>query len=294
MSAGDKTVLVVGATGQQGGATAAHLLKRGWTVRAFTRSAAGAAARRLAEAGAEVIEGDMGDRAALASAMRGVRGVFSVQPTFVTPELTPDVSAEDEVRWGQNVADAAKEAGVRHLVYASGFHADRATGIPTLENKWAIEQHIRELGVPATMLRPVSFMENYLAMMPGQSAGDGELVSAVRADVSQPLIALEDIGAFAALAFEDPDAYIGEAVEIAGDSLTPPQIAAALSRAAGREFRHVEMPLEPLRDQNPVLYRAYKAMNELDLTEVDVPALRKIHPGLLTFEAWLAKQHLAG
>ncbi|MDA3648075.1 NmrA/HSCARG family protein [Saccharopolyspora indica] len=294
MSTADKTVLVVGATGQQGGATATHLLKRGWRVRAFTRSAAGAAARRLADAGAEVVEGDMGDRAALDSAMRGVQGVFSVQPTFVTQELTPDIEPEDEVRWGENVASAAKDAGVGHLVYASAFNAERATGIPTLENKRAVEQHIRELGVPATMLRPVSFMENYLAMMPGQSARDGELVSAVRADVSQPLIALEDIGAFAALAFENPDTYVGEALEIAGDSLTPPQIAAALSRAAGREFRHVEMPLEPLRDQNPVLYRAYKALNELDLSAVDVPALRKIHPGLLTFESWLAGQHLAG
>ncbi|MER7010726.1 NmrA/HSCARG family protein [Saccharopolyspora sp. NPDC000359] len=286
----DKVVLVVGATGQQGGAASAQLLDRGWQVRAFTRSAASAAARRLADAGAELVEGDMGDRAALESAMRGAHGVFSVQPAFVSPELTPDFSHEVEVRWGKNVADAAKAVGVGHLVYASAFNAERATGIPTLETKWAVEQHIREIGVPATMLRPVSFMENYLAMMPGQSVTDGELVSALRADVSQPLIATEDIGAFAALAFENPDEYIGEVLEIAGDSLTPPQIAAALARATGREFRHVEMPLEPLREQNPVLYRAYKVLNELDSDVVDVPALREIHPGLLTFESWLAKR----
>ncbi|WP_190818704.1 NmrA/HSCARG family protein [Saccharopolyspora pogona] len=289
MSTADKVVLVVGATGQQGGATAAQLLKRGWRVRAFTRSASSAAARRLAEAGAELVEGDMGDRAALEDAMRGVHGAFSVQPTFITPELTPDLTNEKEIGWGKNVADAAKAAGVRHLVYASATNAEQRIGSPTLDNKWAIEEHIRALGVPATMLRPVSFMENYIVMMPGQAATDGELVSAVRADVSQPLIALEDIGAFAALAFGNPDDYVGRAVEIAGDSLTPPEIAAALSRATGRELRHVELPLEPLREQNPVLYRAYSAINELDLS-VDIPALRRVHPGLMTFETWLAKQ----
>lgn len=289
MSTADKFVLVVGATGQQGGATAAQLLKRGWRVRAFTRSASSAAARRLAETGAELIEGDMGDRAALEDAMRGVHGVFSVQPTFITPELTPDLTDEKEIGWGKNVADAAKAAGVRHLVYASATNAEKRIDVPTLDNKWEIEEHIRALGIPATMLRPVSFMENYLAMMPGQSATDGELVSAVRADVSQPLIALEDIGAFAALAFENPDEYVGRAVEIAGDSLTPPEIAAALSRATGRELRHVELPLEPLREQNPVLYRAYSAINDLDLV-VDIPALRRAHPGLMTFETWLAKK----
>ncbi|MDA3630986.1 NmrA/HSCARG family protein [Saccharopolyspora sp. WRP15-2] len=294
MSTGDRVVLVVGATGQQGGATAVQLLNRGWQVRAFTRSAANAAARRLADMGAEVVEGDMGDRASLESAMRGVHGVFSVQPTFVSPELTPGMSHEVEVRWGKNVADAAKAAGVRHLVYASGFNADQASGVPTLENKWAVEQHIREIGVPATMLRPASFMENYLGMLPGQSVENGELVSALRADVAQPLIALADIGTFAALAFENPDEHIGGALQIAGDALTPPQITAGLSRAMGRELRHVEMPLEPLREQNPVLYHAYKALNALDLTAVDIPALREIHPGLLTFDSWLAKQDFAG
>ncbi|MFI0463356.1 NmrA/HSCARG family protein [Saccharopolyspora sp. 5N102] len=287
MSKPEGIVLVIGATGQQGGATAAQLLKRGWRVRAFTRSASSAAARRLAEAGAELVEGDMGDQAALEDAMRGVHGVFSVQPTFITPELSPGISHEDERRWGKNVADAAKGAGVRHLVYASAVNADRRTGVVTLENKREIEEHIRALGIPATMLRPVSFMENYVAMVPGQAAAGDELVSAVRADVSQPLIALDDIGEFAALAFENPGDYIGRAVEIAGDSLTPPEIADALSRATGRRLRHVELPLEPLREQNPDLHRAYTAINELDMT-VDVPALRRRHPGLMTFETWLA------
>lgn len=125
--------------------------------------------------------------------------------------------------------------------------------------------------------------------MPGQAATDGGLVSAVRADVSQPLIALEDIGAFAALSFENPDEYVARRVEIAGDSLTPPEIAAALSRATGRELRHVELPLEPLREQNSVLCSAYSAINELYLS-VDIPALRRVHPGLMTFETWLAKK----
>lgn len=97
------------------------------------------------------------------------------------------------------------------------------------------------------------------------------------------------IGAFAALAFENPEAYLGRALAIAGDSLTPPQLARALSRATGRELRHVELPLEPLREQNPDLYRAYRALNELDLA-VDIPALRKAHPGLMAFDDWLSER----
>jgi uncharacterized protein YbjT (DUF2867 family) len=287
VSTADKVVLVVGATGQQGGATAARLLDRGWRVRALTRNPSGTAAQRLAEAGAELVGGDLADRASLDAGMRGAHGVFSVQPTFLSPEITPNVSHEDEVRWGKSVADAAKAAGVQHFVYASAVNADQRTGIRTLENKREIEEYIRELDLPATMLRPVSFMENYTSMMPGQAAQGDELVSAIKATVRQPLIALDDIGTFAALAFENPADYIGRALEIAGDSLTPPQIAAALSRATGRNLRHVEMSLEPLRDQNPELYRAYTAMNEMDLT-VDISALRRIHPTLMTFETWLA------
>jgi len=199
----DKIILVTGATGKQGGATASALLTDGWRVRALVRDPDAAPARALADAGAELVTGDLADRASLDAATSGAHGVFSVQPTPGAPNQPADFRPEDEVTQGNNVAEAAHAAGVAHLVYTSVIGADRPTGMPNVDNKLAIEQRIRELGVPATILRPVSFMENYTTPygLPG-----GALATGIRPDVSQRLIAVRDVGAFAALAFGHPDA----------------------------------------------------------------------------------------
>ncbi|MGS2646790.1 NmrA family NAD(P)-binding protein [Streptosporangium sp. LJ11] len=110
MTTTDRTILVTGATGQQGGATTRHLLADGWHVRALVRDPRGAAATRLARAGVELVTGDMDDRDSVDAAVRGAHGVFSVQPAFIAPGY-----AENELRRGLNVVDAAIAAGVRHL-----------------------------------------------------------------------------------------------------------------------------------------------------------------------------------
>src|SRR5437660_392502 len=102
-----KIILVTGATGRQGGATARHLLTNGWRVRALTRDPNKPAAQTLQLAGAEVIQGDYDDRASLEAAMQGVYGVFSVQASV------------DEVRQGKQIADVARAASVQHFVYSS-------------------------------------------------------------------------------------------------------------------------------------------------------------------------------
>ena len=276
----DKIILVTGATGKQGGATASALLTDGWRVRALVRDPDAAPARALADAGAELVTGDLADRASLDAATSGAHGVFSVQPTPGAPNQPADFRPEDEVTQGNNVAEAAHAAGVAHLVYTSVIGADRPTGMPNVDNKLAIEQRIRELGVPATILRPVSFMENYTTPygLPG-----GALATGIRPDVSQRLIAVRDVGAFAALAFGNPDEYLGKALDIAGDQLTPPRIAAAITRATGREVRYVELPPESWGRAA----RAYDLMNKTKY-ELDIPALRALHPGLLDFDTWLA------
>jgi len=276
----DKIILVTGATGKQGGATASALLTDGWRVRALVRDPDAAPARALADAGAELVTGDLADRASLDAATSGAHGVFSVQPTPGAPNQPADFRPEDEVTQGNNVAEAAHAAGVAHLVYTSVIGADRPTGMPNVDNKLAIEQRIRELGVPATILRPVSFMENYTTPygLPG-----GALATGIRPDVSQRLIAVRDVGAFAALAFGNPDEYLGKALDIAGDQLTPPRIAAAITRATGREVRYVELPPESWGRAAP----AYDLLNKTRY-ELDIPALRALHPGLLDFDTWLA------
>ncbi|WP_433513985.1 NmrA/HSCARG family protein [Nonomuraea sp. CA-143628] len=274
----DKTVLVTGATGNQGGATARHLLADGWRVRALVRDESAPAAAELAAAGAELVRGDLDDRASIDAAARGVYGIYSVQ------------SANDnEIAQGMNVADAAKAADVRHLVYSSvggvesqnRFYVEHGWGAI---DKWQIEERIRELGVPATILRPAGFMEDFTS--PARFFQNGSLNVPWHDDLVMQLIAIDDTGAFAALAFADPDTYLGQAMEITGDRLTAPQIAAALGTAAGRQIPHSQIPLDVLWEHDPEVAKVFTWANET-YYDTDLEPLRKANTTLTDFSTWL-------
>jgi uncharacterized protein YbjT (DUF2867 family) len=145
-------VVVTGATGRQGRAVTRALLAAGWPVRAMTRHPEKPAARDLADSGAEVVVADMEDTPALDRAFTGAYGVYSVQ-NFMTSGL------DGEVRQGRNVGDAAHRAGIRHLVQGSAGTGERGTGVGSFESKLDIEEHLAELGLPVTVLRPMAFME---------------------------------------------------------------------------------------------------------------------------------------
>lgn len=281
MTSNNKTILVLGATGQQGGAAAAHLLADGWKVRVLTRDIGSRAAQALAQRGAELAEGDMGDRAALDRAMQGVYGVFSVQPS----EWNINEIAND-MRLGNNVADAAQAAGVQHLVYSSIVSADEQAAFRAV-SKWEIEKHIHSLGIPYTILRLPYFMENYVNFS-HYGIQNGRYAEAINPDVPIPLIAVEDIGVFAMLAFKHPDKFLGRTIELAGDALTPPEIAAAISRASGHPVAYSQIPLETIRGQNETLGRIYDWINGGGF-RVDIGPLRELHPDLMSFEQWLGK-----
>ncbi|MDL4817280.1 NmrA family NAD(P)-binding protein [Actinomadura opuntiae] len=269
---GDKIILVTGATGKQGGAAVRHLLRDGWRVRALTRDVRGPAARALAAAGAEVTGGDLDDRASLDAAADDAHGVFSVQTGALG---VPPVPFEVEVRRGIAVAEAAGRAA--HLVYTSVAGAQDAAGVPAFEAKLRIEEHIRRAGLPATVLRPVSFMENYL--------GADAIATPFAPGVPEQLIAVDDIGAFAALAFADPAAHLGETHSIAGDALTPPDIAAAFTRASGRDVPYVPVPLDALPADTAA---AVAHLNARGGYGADVAATRALRPQTMDLAAWLA------
>ncbi|RST19573.1 NAD-dependent epimerase/dehydratase family protein [Streptomyces sp. WAC05374] len=125
-----KIIVVAGATGLQGRAVTHHLLRDGWQVRALTRNPHGARATALAQAGAQVVRARMEDVDSLTVAAEGAWGLFSVQPTVGSPGTAPDFTAEDEVRWGMNVAEAAHAAGIGHFVFTSVAAADRPMARP--------------------------------------------------------------------------------------------------------------------------------------------------------------------
>ncbi|MEU2391734.1 NmrA/HSCARG family protein [Streptomyces sp. NPDC007369] len=280
-----RTVLVTGATGRQGGATVRALLARGRQVHALVRDPERPGARALQAHGATLVAGDLDDTASLEAAMRGAYGVFSVQPM---PAPGPAGFAS-EVRRGKAVAEAAARAGVAHFVYASVDGAGRPGDVPHFRSKGLIEQHIAELGLPATVLRPAFFLTNFEGMGPRWDGGELVLSLALAPHTALQMVHPDDIGEFAADAFDAPGDYLGRTLEIAGDRLTGPQMAEVFARAAGRPVRFRSRPVEEVRaysEEMAVMFEWFDTTGFL----ADVPALRAARPQLTTLEAWAGKE----
>ncbi|HSJ64409.1 MAG TPA: NmrA/HSCARG family protein, partial [Gemmatimonadaceae bacterium] len=227
MAKHDEVVLVTGATGNQGGSIAGELLEAGWRVRAMTRKPGSDAARALSEKGAEVVQGDLDDEASLHRALQGAWGAVAVQNTW-------EAGVEREEEQGKRFARVAKDAGLHHLLYQSVGSAHRNTGIPHFDNKWRIEQTIRELGFPSwTVLRPVFFMENLLSPWFKPYIDQGTLAFGMKPDTRLQMIAVRDIGKYGRAAFERHEELNGRGIDLAGDELTGPEAAAILSEVAG-------------------------------------------------------------
>ncbi len=233
MTTQGKKYFVTGATGQQGGAIARRLLDMEQQVRVLTRNPDKAAA--LKSRGVEVVVGDLTDSAVLDQALIGIDGVFAMT-TFLEAGMIA------EVEQGKTLADAAKKAKVSHYVYTSVGGAERKTGIPHFETKWQVEQYIAQIGLPATILRPVFFMENFSTYFPPST--EGKLVMPLQHDTRLQMIAVDDIGMFGVDAFLRPNDFMGKAIEIAGDALTMPEVAAQLSRTMNRTITFESMSIE--------------------------------------------------
>jgi uncharacterized protein YbjT (DUF2867 family) len=274
----ERLILVAGATGKQGGAVARSLLDRGFRVRGLTRNPHKPEAQALAEQGAEVVQGDMEDSSDMDTALEGAYGVFTVQNFWET-------GYDGEVQQGKTVADAAKAAGVEHFVYSSVGSAHRQTGIPHFESKWQVEEHVRQIGLPYTILRPVFFMQNWEWMR--EHVLGGTLAQPLDPDKPFQQIAVEDVGAFAAIAFEHPDEWIGREVDLAGDEPTMPEIAETFGRVAGKEIGYYQVPWDQFEEQRGEEYaRQYRWFNDVGY-EADIAALRQEYPELTSFERYL-------
>jgi uncharacterized protein YbjT (DUF2867 family) len=228
------------------------------------------------------VQGDMEDRASLERALDGASAVFSVQNFW-------EAGAEGEVRQGRTLADAAKAADVEHIVYSSVGGADRSSGVSHFDTKWQIEEHIRSLDLPATILRPVFLMENFNGPIYRGGLANGVLPLALSPDRSFQLIACDDVGTFAAIAFERPEEFIGQGLEIAGDELNPTQVAEAFSAELGREIGHVRPPMERLREMNAEVAEMFD-WYEAEGYQADLEALRKIHPDPIGLRDWIASR----
>ncbi|QKG24564.1 NmrA/HSCARG family protein [Actinomadura verrucosospora] len=276
---GDKPILVLGATGGQGGAVVTGLLERGVRVRALARDPLGSAARRLARRGVQVMRGALDDASSLVVAMTGTAGVFALTTPFGN-------GVDAEIHQGRAILTAAGKALVPHLVFSSVACSGQRTGVPHFESKAWVEFELPACGVPYTVLGPTSFFENLLA---GRDRIRGGILDLpLPADRPLQQLARSDLGAFAAEVLLRPDAYAGQRIELAGDVVTPAKMAATLTRILGRPVRHERTPLEAIAD--PDMRAMWRFLDDPGY-QVDALALHLAHPEIpwTSFTGWALK-----
>lgn len=283
----EKIVLVTGATGRQGGAALRHLLQRGWRVRALTRNPDKPSAKQIADLGAEVVRGDLDDPQQVRAATAGVYGVFSVQDYW-----TRGVGYAGEIRQAKHLIEASREAGVEHFVQTSIAGCHQAPAVHHFCSKHEIEQLIDRAQLPRTFLRTVFFMDNFVdpqvgkLMMPVLSA-------ALDPETRFHMIAVDDIGAFAADAFDQPGEYIGKTIDISGDELTIVRMRQLYADATGRKAPRFVVPRWLFRLINREMAHQFEWNNRTGW-DIDVDALRARRPELQDFRTWLERHLPAG
>lgn len=277
-------ILVTGATGTQGGAVARELLLRGYEVRALTRDPSSGEAQALASLGASTVQGDFNDAASLAAALEGVDGVFGVTVWWD--------GFDAEIEQGKRLIDEASKAGVAHFVLTSVASADENTGIPHFDSKWAIEQYLHQSDLNWSVVRPVEFMNNWYWRL--DEFGAGQMADPRKPESGHQWIAASDIGFFVAEAFDHPDEWVGQTVEIAGDGMTVGELASALSDAYGHEVSHIQVSWEDFEaragEEIALMYRWFEDVGY----SADIASLRERYPDLVTVPEFLQEMATEG
>jgi uncharacterized protein YbjT (DUF2867 family) len=304
-----KIIAVVGATGAQGGGMARAILadpKGGFAARALTRKTDSDKARALAKQGAEVVAADLDDVESLKRAFAGAYGAFCLTNYW---EL---FSPEKELAQARNMAQAAKAAGVRHVIWSTLEDTRKWVPLsdnrmPTLMGKYKVphfdakgeaDEVFKQAGVPTTWLLTSFYWDNFIYFGSGPKKGpDGKLALTFPMDDKKlPGMAAEDIGKCAYGIFKRGSEFIGKKVGIAGEHLTGAQMAAAMSKALGQEVRYNAVSPEVYRglgfpgaDDLGNMFQFKRDFNDYFCGARDPAFARSLNPALQTFDQWLAQ-----
>ena len=270
-----RRILVIGATGQQGGSLARILLQKKHKVYALTRGreAQSSAAQDLVNKGAIVVKGDLNDPDSLRHAVKDIESIFLMGTPF-------EDGTEGEIRRGKLMADIAKENKVEHLVYSSVVNADKNTGIPHFDSKYEVEQHIKNLRIPYTIIGPTFFMENLLYQRQGLQQGQFTLPLSPSTILQQ--IPVQNIAEFLALVIESPERFLGKRIDIASDEVTGQQATEILSNVLEHKIEYTPIPAP-----NEDLARMFEWYEKVG-TDIDIASLHKEYPTVnwLSFKDW--------
>jgi uncharacterized protein YbjT (DUF2867 family) len=305
--AAKKTIAVAGATGAQGGGFARAILNDSasdFHVRALTRKPQADKASELARLGAEVVEANLDEVDSLKRAYRGAYGAFCVT------NFWEHFSPERELVQATNMAVAAKDAGLQHVIWSTLEDTRKKVPLndnrmPTLMGKYKVP-HFDAKGeadkeftgrVPTTLLLTSFYWENlvYFGMNPKRGL-DGQLaITMCMGDKKLPGIASEDIGKCAYGIFKRGRAYIGKSPGIAGEHLTGEEMAAALTKAIGQPIRYNDVPAEVFRkfgfpgaEDLGNMFQFKRDFNDYFCGARNLDETRSLNPALQTFKEWLA------
>ena len=214
------------------------LLDRGFHVRALTRNIHSPAATRLSDKGIEVVGGDLSSQSSLISALKGANAAY-----FMTDS---SISIEGEIAQGKGFIAALQEAGVERVVYSSAHSADRTAsigGVPHWDSKLEIEKQLKASGLKWTILRPVSFMENVPLAGVARYMALGTFSAALGGPhVKMQVVSADDIGFVAAKAIAEPEVFIRQTIDIAGDDVSVADMQKAFEKVTGHRVSRAWMP----------------------------------------------------
>lgn len=288
------TMLVTGATGAQGGSVARHLLADGsWSVRAFTRKPESPAAQALRSAGAEVVQGDLGDRGTIERALEGCEGLYAVTNFWE--------HFDREVEHGMNLVDAAASAGTRDVILHSLPSVEDETGgelhVPHFDLKAKVEAHARERVPHAAILHIAFYFDNFTSFFPPRRQENGTYVFGFpQGDTSLAGIAAEDVGGVVLGMLRDLDRFRGRVVYAVGDDIPAARYAEIMSQVLDLPivYQHIEretfagfgFPGADDLAQMFDYYRRYVPSRARELEES-----RELYPAIQTFEQWARRHH---
>lgn len=277
----NKVILVTGGTGKQGGAVARNLAKQGFRVKALTRNTESSNARRLEEMNICLIKGDLNDVTTYREHLKDVDGIFSVQ-TYVN-------GIAKELHQGIALASIAKEYGVRHFLYSSILGFECCKGVPHIENKFKIEEHIKKAGLPFTIVRPASLYENFMIPQVKNGILKGKLVQPVKESTLLQYISTEDIGKAATKIFLNPEDYLGKTIPLAVEQYTSGEVAGLFSSVLNRKMKFEKLPALITRIfLGRSLYGMFKLVEENNNFSIeDVDATRQEITDWISLSKWV-------
>lgn len=286
-----KTILVIGATGAQGGSVARHLVARGkFAVRALTRNPESDAAKMLRELDIDVVGGSLDDRASLRTAMRGAYGVFGVTNYWE--------HFARELEHGRNLINAVAGSSVEHFVFSSLHSVYKLSAgelsAPHCDLKHELEEYARALGIPSTFIHVAFYFENFFSFFPPQKAVDGTYhFGFPQGDTPLAGVSAEDVGGPVATIFEQPADFLGQTVGVVGDDLRGDEYARVMSAVAGKPVQYNHIPREtyaafgfPCADDLADMFDFNRRF--IPNRAADVEQSRALYPQMQTFEQWAA------